>query len=66
MPSFREKCSAIIAIIILVFCFLLIYMGVDSDIKAIIGLVVGFYFGQYVPVPPGGKNGQVGSTERPA
>jgi len=51
MTSFREKSTCAIAIIILLACFFLIYQGHDGEIKAIIGLVVGFYFGQYISTP---------------
>jgi len=54
-PTFRELVSGIIAIIIIVGGGLMIVFGHDGEVKALIGLVVGFYFGQYIPIPKKGK-----------
>jgi len=62
MSTFREKATFIIAVIILIACFFLIYQGHDGEIKAIIGLVVGFYFGQYLPPPGESKNNENNSN----
>jgi multisubunit Na+/H+ antiporter MnhE subunit len=62
MSEFREKSTFVIAVIILLACFWLIYNGHDGEIKALIGLVVGFYFGQYLPASQGGQNGKTNST----
>jgi len=58
MSTFREKATLIIALVVLICGFFLLYTGRDGEVKAIMGLVVGFYFGQYLPPPGKSKNNE--------
>lgn len=43
---FQFTAKDIIAIIILLAAFVLIYLGVDSWLQGIVALIVGYYFGR--------------------
>ena len=47
----NELYVAIIAVVILVGGYICIWAGHDGEIKALMGLVVGFYFGRFLPSP---------------
>lgn len=42
----EDYAVAVIAIIVLVAGFILLYYGIDGEVKAMMGLVIGFYFGR--------------------
>ena len=47
----KLKSVDIIALVLIVGCLLLIWSGHDGDIKATLGVVVGFYFSRSVGSP---------------
>lgn len=51
MSHFREISMLVVACLVVIGGLILIFFGADGEIKALIGLVVGFYFGQYIPSP---------------
>jgi len=51
MSTFREWATAIIAIIVLIGGMILLYFKIDGEVKTMMGAVIGYFFGQYVPSP---------------
>ena len=46
MPKFDTR--DIVAILVLAICALLLILGIDGEVKAFMGFVIGFYFGRAV------------------
>ena len=51
MFSLRNDSTTLIAAIVLIGGFIMLYFGIDGEVKALMGLVVGFYFGRFLPQP---------------
>jgi hypothetical protein len=51
MPTLRDWEITLIAVIVLIGGFIMLYFHIDGEVKALMGLVVGFYFGRYIPNP---------------
>ena len=44
----RFQARDIIALVVLTFCFVLLYLGVDSFVTAITTMIIGYYFSKRV------------------
>ena len=51
------------AIITVLCCFTLIALGFDGEIKAVLGMIIGFYFGLYTITPKKPSNGKSDPTQ---
>lgn len=50
MTTFYKHMPDVIALIIVVGCLVLIFKGIDGEIKGILGMATGFIFGRYAPI----------------
>lgn len=66
MTNLNIEARDIIALFVIVGCFVLLYCGIDGEVKAVLGAVIGYYFGLYTKSPKEAKNGETNSTEHPA
>ena len=62
MDDLRFRPRDYLAIIVVLCCFTLIFMGIDGEIKAFLGMIIGYYFGLYTKSPKVPSNGQSNPT----
>ncbi len=58
MSNFKFEPRDIIVLVVTVGCFVLIALGFNGEIKALLGMVLGYYFGLYTKTPKVLDNGQ--------
>jgi len=66
MSNLNVEARDVIACLVIIGCFILLFYGIDGEVKAVLGAVIGYYFGLYTKSPREAKNGQTNSTGRSA
>ena len=54
----------VVALVVIIGCFILLALGVNSVVAYVLLSVVAFFFGTYKRTPPNGEHGQGDSTRR--